>query len=88
MNTQISSSREWDNFIPVNFFILGLIVIFVSWPIKAILMYSLNCDYYTREFSNIDDLISDIMSSGMDPNYEITFNGVSTGELAADLLQY
>jgi len=51
-------------------------------------MYSLNCDYYTREFSTIDELISDIMSSGMDPNYEITFNGVSTGELAADLLQY
>jgi hypothetical protein len=51
-------------------------------------MYSLNCDYYTREFSNIDALISDIMSSGMDPNYEITFNGVPTGELAADLLQY
>jgi hypothetical protein len=51
-------------------------------------MYSLNCDYYTREFSTVDELISDIMSSGMDPNYEITFNGVSTGELAADLLQY
>jgi hypothetical protein len=51
-------------------------------------MYSLNCDYYTREFSSIDELISDIMSSGMDPNYEITFNGVSTGELAADLLQF
>ena len=51
-------------------------------------MYSLNCDYYTREFSTVDELISDIMSSGMDPKYEITFNGVSTGELAADLLQY
>ena len=51
-------------------------------------MYSLNCAYYTREFSSIDELISDIMSSGMDPNYEITFNGVSTGELAADLLQF
>jgi hypothetical protein len=51
-------------------------------------MYSLNCDYYTREFSTVDELISDIMSSGMDPNYEITFNGVSTGELAADLLQF
>ncbi len=51
-------------------------------------MYSLNCNYYHREFSTIDELISDIMTSGMDPNYEITFNGVSTGELAADLLQF
>lgn len=51
-------------------------------------MYSLDCNYYPREFSTIDELISDIMTSGMDPNYEITFNGVSTGELAADLLQF
>ena len=51
-------------------------------------MYSLDCNYYPREFSTNDELISDIMTSGMDPNYEITFNGVSTGELAADLLQF
>ncbi len=51
-------------------------------------MYSLNCDYYTREFSTIDELINDVISSGMDPNYEITRNGVSTGELAIDLITF
>ena len=51
-------------------------------------MYSLNCDYYTREFSTIDELINDVISSGMDPNYEITYNGVSTGELAIDLIAF
>ena len=51
-------------------------------------MYSLNCDYYTREFSTIDELIDDVISSGMDPNYEITRDGVSTGELAIDLITF
>jgi hypothetical protein len=51
-------------------------------------MYSLDCSYYKKEFHNIGELINDVMISGMDPNYEITFNGVSTGELAADLLQF
>ncbi len=51
-------------------------------------MYSLNCDYYTREFSTIDELINDVISSGMDPNYEITRDGVSTGELAIDLITF
>jgi len=51
-------------------------------------MYSLNCDYYTAEFPTIGDLISHIMISGMDPNYEITKNGKGIGETAADLLQF
>lgn len=49
-------------------------------------MYGLNCSYYTKEFSTIDQLVDDIISSGMDPNYEITKNGVGTGEMAADLI--
>lgn len=49
-------------------------------------MYSLDCSYYTKEFSTIEDLLQDIISSGMDPNYEITWNGSSTKEFAADLL--
>jgi hypothetical protein len=49
-------------------------------------MYSLDCSYYTKEFSSIEDLLQDIISSGMDPNYEITWNGSSTKESAADLL--
>jgi|TARA_R100001015_G_C4568831_1_gene127228 hypothetical protein len=49
-------------------------------------MYSLDCNYYKREFSNIYDLVDDVMISGMDPNYEITFNGEPTGEMAVDLI--
>jgi phosphoribosyl 1,2-cyclic phosphodiesterase len=50
-------------------------------------MYSLDCNYYTKEFRTIDELINDVMVSGMDPNYSITFNGKPTGELAIDLIQ-
>ncbi len=51
-------------------------------------MYSLKCSYYEKEFSSIDELIDDVILSGMDPNYEITFNGRGTGEIAADLIQF
>lgn len=51
-------------------------------------MYSLNCSYYTAEFKSIGDLISHIMLSGMDPNYEITRNGKGIGEMAIDLIQF
>jgi hypothetical protein len=49
-------------------------------------MYSLDCCYYEAEFKTIGDLIAHIAISGMDPNYEITYNGKCTGEMAADLL--
>jgi hypothetical protein len=49
-------------------------------------MYSLNCSYYEKEFTSIDELLDDVMYSGMDPNYEITHNGASTGETLADLI--
>jgi len=48
--------------------------------------YSLDCVYYTKEFTTIEDLIDDIKISGMDPNYEITKNGDITGESAIDLI--
>lgn len=51
-------------------------------------MYSLNCDYYTKEFTSINELMDDIISSGMDPNYEITLNGKGVGEEAIDLIQF
>jgi hypothetical protein len=51
-------------------------------------MYSLKCDYYTKQFSTLNQLLGDIALSGMDPNYEITFNGKGTGELAIDLIQF
>jgi hypothetical protein len=51
-------------------------------------MYSLDCNYYTREFQTIDELLTDIALSGMDPNYHITHNGKVTGEMAIDLIQF
>ena len=51
-------------------------------------MYSLKCDYYTKEFSTIDELLVDVAVSGMDPNYEITKNGKGIGESAIDLIQF
>jgi hypothetical protein len=33
-------------------------------------------------------LLDDVVSSGMDPNYEITRNGKGTGERAIDLIQF
>jgi len=50
-------------------------------------MYSLKCNYYHKEFATIDELLRDVMDSGMDPNYEITHNGRATGETAWDLLE-
>jgi hypothetical protein len=51
-------------------------------------MYSLKCKYYTKEFSTIEELIGDIIQSGMDPNYEITRNGKGIGESAIDLMEF
>ena len=48
--------------------------------------YSLDCSYYNKSFSNVNDLINDIISSGMDPNYEITWNGIPTSEMASDFI--
>ena len=56
--------------------------------IKEKNMYSLDCLYYNKKFDSIDGLIDDIASSGMDPNYEITCNGINTGELAIELLPF
>ena len=46
-------------------------------------MYSLDCSYYNKEFKFHEDLINDIIVSGMDPNYEITHNGIGTSEMAS-----
>lgn len=49
-------------------------------------MYSLDCAYYTKEFPTVPALLTDILESGMDPNYAITCNGKPTGETAWDLI--
>ena len=48
--------------------------------------YSLDCSYYDKKFITLDELLDDIASSGMDPNYEITKNNKGTGELAIELM--
>jgi hypothetical protein len=49
-------------------------------------MYSINCSFYKKSFDTIQELIDDIITSGADPSYEITFNGKPTGENAIDLI--
>lgn len=51
-------------------------------------MYSLNCSYYKAQFPTIGDLVAHILISGMDPNYEITFDGKGTGEMAIDFISF
>jgi len=51
-------------------------------------MYSLDCSYYQKSFSTLDELINDVITSGMDPNYEITKDGVGIGDQAIDLIQF
>jgi hypothetical protein len=49
-------------------------------------MYSLNCSYYSKEFKTLDELISDVVNSGMDPNYEVTYNGKGMNEEIIDYI--
>lgn len=49
-------------------------------------MYSLKCSYYAKQFNTIQELIDDIIESGMDPDYEITKDGKGIGQQAEDLL--
>jgi len=49
-------------------------------------MWSINCSYYQKSFRTVQELLDNILESGMDPNYEILFNGKSTGESAWDLI--
>ena len=49
-------------------------------------MYSLDCSYYSKPFDSVDDLVNDVITSGMDPNYEITRNGIPTGEEVIELI--
>ena len=50
-------------------------------------MFSLNCSYYTKFFPTVEELLEDIIATGMDPNYEITNNTIPTGVMAIDLIQ-
>jgi|TARA_A200000159_G_scaffold5984_2_gene5421 hypothetical protein len=51
-------------------------------------MYSLDCSYYDKSFDTIQQLVDSVISSGMDPSYEITKNGVGIGEELTDFIVY
>jgi hypothetical protein len=51
-------------------------------------MYSLDCPYFDKHFETCQELIDYVISSGMDPNYEITYNGIGTGEFAEDQIVF
>ena len=51
-------------------------------------MYHLKCSYYEKKFNTIDELLDDIVLSGMDPNYLVYKDGKSVGEKAIDLIQF
>ena len=48
--------------------------------------WSLDCSYWGQKFQSLQQLLDAVMSSGMDPNYEILRNGRRTGETAWDLI--
>ena len=48
--------------------------------------YSLDCEYFTKEFPTLDLLLEDILATGMDPNYQILKNGRTTMLTAAEAL--
>lgn len=51
-------------------------------------MYSLDCSYFNWQFPTINKLIDYVVQHGMDPNYEITYNGKPTGEMVIELIQF
>ena len=51
-------------------------------------LFSLDCPYFDKKFPSVDKLIDYVVASGMDPNYEITKNGVPTGEELIDLILF
>jgi hypothetical protein len=51
-------------------------------------MYSLDCSYYKKEFKTLMELVNDVIVSGMDPDYEITFNGKGIKEKVIDYIAF
>lgn len=49
-------------------------------------MYTLKCSYYDKSFETLDELIEDVLNSGMDPNYEVLHNGEGTSDILSDLI--
>jgi hypothetical protein len=73
---KIETGRLWDNE-------QGL-----RHTVYALQLNKVECGYYSKEFNTVGELIDDVMSSGMDPNYYITKNGVNIGEMVSDYIVY
>jgi len=67
----LNSGREWD---------------FMN-NIKNKDMYGLNMPNWTKFFESIDELADYVMSNGISPHYEITYNGHNTLEPIETYLQ-
>lgn len=63
------------------------IIIIFNHNLKTKDMWSLNCEYYTKEFPTLEALLENIVMSGMDPNYEVTRDGKGIGEEAIDFIR-
>lgn len=50
-------------------------------------MYSLAAPYYEKEFETIEALVADVLKTGMDPNYEITYRGIGIGHELTEYIQ-
>jgi len=51
-------------------------------------MFTLDCNYYNKAFNSFEDLINDVVESGMDPNVEIVYNGEPSGEFPIDYMVF
>ena len=51
-------------------------------------MYSLDCNYFDKEFGSITLLVEYVLSTGMDPNYNITRAGRPTEEMLIEYIQF
>ena len=56
--------------------------------LKQSTMFTLDCNYYNKAFNSFEDLINDVVESGMDPNVEIVYNGKPSGEFPIDYIVF
>lgn len=50
-------------------------------------MYSLNCSYYLKSFNTLEELIQDVVQSGMDPNHQVMMDGKNMNMDLIDLME-
>ena len=51
-------------------------------------MYTLDCDYYSKSFSSINELVETVINDGMDPNVEILEDGRPTGQEVIEFIVF